>query len=194
MTRTGWGTVAAGVLLLAVGSVHASSVLGLTIEDQARLSKHVVVGVVVGQQGEDNPDNGLETAVTLRVITSLKGETQRGDALVFHTRSGELDGEISTAVGEAVLQPGQKIMVFIEEIDGRLYNVGLSYGVFRVNEDARGRQSVVRAIEDGLEVVDDAGVGHGPFTMEDIRTRVSYSATHPRFDNAMVQETFGQGR
>lgn len=194
MTRTGWGAAAAGVFLLAASTVHASSVIGLTIEDQARLSKHVVVGVVVGQQGVDDPENGLETAVTLRVISSLKGDTKRGDALVFHTRSGELDGEISTAIGEVVLQTGQKVMVFIEEIDGRLYNVGLSYGVFRVNEDARGRQSLVRALEDGLEVVDDAGVGHGPFALEDIRTRVSYAATHPRFDNAMVQETFGQGR
>jgi hypothetical protein len=194
MTRTGWGTTVAGVFLLAAGSVHASSVLGLTIEDQARLAKHVVVGVVVGQQGEDNPENGLETAVTLRVITSLKGDTKRGDALVFHTRSGELDGEISTAIGETVLQPGQKVMVFIEDIDGRLYNIGLSYGVFRVNEDARGRQSLVRALEDGLEIVDDAGVGNGPFALDDIRTRVSYAAAHPRFDNPTVQDTFGQGR
>jgi len=194
MTKTGWSTAAAGIFLLAAGSVHASSVIGLTIEDQARLSKHVVVGVVVGQQGVDTPDNGLETAVTLRVTTSLKGDTKRGDELVFHTRSGEVDGEISTAIGEVVLQTGQKVMVFIEEIDGRLYNVGLSYGVFRVNEDARGRVSLVRALEDGLEVVDDAGVGHGPFAIEDMRARVSYAATHPRFDNPMVQETFGQGR
>jgi hypothetical protein len=187
--------VTAGVVfLLAMGSLQASTVLGLTFEDQARLSKHVVVGVVVGQQGVDEPENGLETAVTLRVITALKGESRKGDALVFHTRSGELDGEISTAIGEAVLKTGQKVLVFVEEIDGRLYNLGLSYGVFRVNEDSRGRQSLVRALEDGLEVVDDAGVGHGPFTLEDIRTRVEYAKGHPRFDNPMVEETFGRGR
>jgi hypothetical protein len=194
MTRVKLGIVAAAVFVLALGALHASTVIGLTIEDQARLSMHVVVGVVTGQQGVDDPENGLETAVTLRVVNVLKGDSRNGDALVFHTRSGELDGEISTAIGEAALKTGQKVLVFIEDIDGRLYNIGLSYGVFRVNEDARGRLSLVRAVEDGLEVVDDAGVGHGPFTFEDIRTRVDFAAKHPRFDNPMVESTFGQGR
>lgn len=194
MKRTRWGIASTAVFLLALGSLHASTVIGLTIEDQARLSTHVVVGVVVGQEGIDNPENGLETAVTLRVLASLKGDTKKGDSLVFHTRSGELDGEISTALGETVLKTGQTVMVFIEDIDGRLYNLGLSYGVFRVSEDAKGRQSLIRALEDGLEVVDDAGVGQGPFALEDIRTRVNYAAAHPRFDNPTVQATFGEGR
>jgi hypothetical protein len=194
MKRTRWGIASTAVFLLALGSLHASTVIGLTIEDQARLSTHVVVGVVVGQEGIDNPENGLETAVTLRVLASLKGDTKKGDSLVFHTRSGELDGEISTALGETVLKTGQTVMVFVEDIDGRLYNLGLSYGVFRVNEDSRGRQSLIRALEDGLEVVDDAGVGQGPFALEDIRTRVNYAAAHPRFDNPTVQATFGEGR
>lgn len=192
MNRTRPAFAIAAACLLALGSVHASTVIGLTIEDQARLSRHVVLGEVIAQQGVDHPDNGLETAVTLRVAARLKGDA--GDTLVFHTRSGELDGEISTAVGEAILQTGQKVLVFVEEIDGRLYNVGLSYGVFRATEDSRGRISLVRAIEDGLEVVDDAGVGNGPFTLEDVRTRVSYSARRPRFDNPMVEEAFGRGR
>ena len=97
MTRTGWGLSAAVGLVIALGSSHASTVIGLTIEDQARLSKHVVVGVVVAQQGVDHPENGLETAVTLRVVSSLKGDVRRGESLVFHTRSGELDGEIGRA-------------------------------------------------------------------------------------------------
>ncbi len=192
MKSIGKGLALAAGCLLALGSAHASTVLGLTIEDQARLSKHVVLGEVTAQRGVDHPENGLETAVTLRVAARLKGDA--GETLVFHTRSGELEGEISTAVGEAVLQTGQTVLVFIEEIDGRLYNVGLSYGVFRATEDARGRITLFRAIEDGLEVVDDAGVGNGPFTLEDIRTRVAWAARHPRFDHPMVRETFGQGR
>lgn len=192
MTGLRRGLFVATAFVVAIGSVQASTVLGLTVEDQARLSKHVVLGEVIAQQGVDHPENGLETAVTLRVLASLKGNA--GETLVFHTRSGELDGEISTAVGEAVFQTGQQVLVFIEEIDGRLYNVGLSYGVFRAVEDSRGRLSLVRAIEDGLEIVDDAGVGNGPFTIEDMRTRIGYAARQPRFDNPMVGETFGQGR
>src|SRR5262245_2427564 len=193
MKRTGLWMVAV-VAALWAGSVSASTVLGLTLEDQTRLSRYVVVGIVTSQQGVDDPENGLETAVTLRVTQTLKGAVRPGQSLVFHTRSGELNGESSIAVGEAVLHAGQRVLVFVEDIDGRLYNLGLSYGVFSALEDARGRQSFVRAVQDDLEVVQDAGVGLGPFTFEDIRTRVSWAERHPRFDNPMVEATLGEGR
>lgn len=176
------------------GSTSASTVLGLTLEDQTRLSRHVVIGVVTGQQGVDHPENGLETAVTLRVQADLKGGLKPGSTLVFHTRSGELNGESSIAVGEAVFKTGQRALVFVEEVDGRLYNLGLSYGVFNATEDARGRQRFVRAVQDDLQVVDDAGVGPGPFSLEDLRTRVAWAERHPRFDNPTVEAVFGQGR
>ena len=180
--------------VFAFGALNASTVIGLTVEDQTRLSRYVVVGEVVAQRGVDNVENGLETEVTLRVTSALKGSVRPGQALAFHTRSGEVDGEISTAIGEAELRTGQRILVFIEEIDGRLYNIGLSYGVFNVQENARGKVSVVRALQDGLEIVGGEEVGNGPFTIEDIRTRVAYAAKHPRFDSTVVRENFGEGR
>jgi len=182
-----------GACLFALGAVRASTVIGLTVEDQARLSRYVVIGEVVAQRGVDDPENGLETEVTLRVVSALKGDVRQGQSLAFHTRSGEVDGEISTAIGETVLKTGQRVLVFIEDIDGRLYNIGLSYGVFRVQENARGRVSVVRALEDGLEIVGDEEVGNGPFSIEDIRTRVSYAAKHPQLDNALVRDAL-EGR
>lgn len=175
-------------------AARASTVLGLTIEDQARLSKFVVIGEIASQRGVDDPANGLETEVTLKVAAALKGDLRAGQSLLFHTRSGELNGEVSTAVGEAIFHPGQKVLVFVEEIDGRLYNIGLSYGVFSAVENSKGRVSFVRAIEDGLEVVGEEEVGNGPFSLDDIRTRVAYAATHPRYDNAMVRDAFGGGR
>jgi hypothetical protein len=193
MRRSGlW--IAAAAAALAAGSVSASTVLGLTVEDQARLSRYVVMGVVTAQQGVDHPENGLETAVTLRVLNSFKGGLRPGASLIFHTRSGELDGVSSVAVGETVLKTGQRVLVFVEDIDGRLYNLGLSYGVFNALEDVRGRQSFVRAVQDDLQIVDDAGVGMGPFSLEDMRTRISWAQKHPRFDNPNVEAVFGQGR
>lgn len=193
MRRTGTWTLVAAACLWA-GSAAASTVIGLTVEDQTRLSRHVVAGIVTAQQGLDHPENGLETAVTLRVTSALKGGMRPGAELVFHTRSGELDGEMSLAVGEAVFRTGQKVLVFVEEIDGRLYNLGLSYGVFNAIEDRRGRESFVRAIQDDLQIVDDANVGRGPFTLDDLRTRVAWAERHPRFDNAQVEAALGRGR
>ena len=184
--------LAAAVTTLS-GVAMASTVIGLSLEDQARLATRVVVGEVLTLQGVDHPENGLETAVTVRVIRSLKGDVSPGGTITFHTRSGELDGEISTAVGEAVFRPGQRTLVFVESIDGRLYNLGLSYGVFDVREDDRGRISVVRAIQDGLDIVGD-GPGDGPFSLEEIAARVAYTRKNPRFDHPMVREAFGEGR
>jgi hypothetical protein len=187
------GLVLAAAVTTLSGMAMASTVIGLSVEDQARLATHVVVGEVVTLEGVDHPENGLETAVTIRVIRSLKGGVAPGGTVTFHTRSGELDGEISTAIGEAVFHPGQKTLVFVESIDGRLYNIGLSYGVFDVREDDRGRLSVVRAIQDGLDVVGE-GPGDGPFSLEEIATRVAYTRKNPRFDDPMVRDAFGEGR
>lgn len=188
-----WACSLAATGLLAVTAASASTVLGLTIEDQARLATWVVAGEVTGLQGVDHPDNGLETAVTLRVERAFKGDARIGDSLVFHTRSGELDGEISEAIGEATFHVGDRVLVFVETIDGRAYNIGLSYGVFNVVEDRQGRVSVVRALQDGLEIYDDAGTGNGPFAIEDIAARVRYAQKNPRYDNALVREAFQGG-
>lgn len=188
-----WALAAAAVLYLGTGA-RASTVLGLTIEDQARLSSDVVVGEVLSLQGVEDPENGIETEVTLRVTFSLKGGTRPGDSLVFHTRSGEVDGVISQAVGEADLKPGQRILAFVEEIDGRKYNLGLSFGVFNALEDRKGKLSFVRALQDGLEIVGEEEIGNGPFALEEIASRVAFARRNPRFDNGMVREVFGTGR
>jgi hypothetical protein len=176
------------VALASVGVSTASTVIGLSIEDQARLSRHIVIGEVVRIQGIDDPAMGIESAITLRVQRALKGGAAAGTNVTFHSRSGEIDGVISTAVGEAVFQVGTKVLVFVEDIGGRLYNIGLSYGVFNVLEDRSGRPHFVRALQDGLSVVDDAGTGNGPFTLEDLATRISWAARRPAFDSALVRD------
>ncbi|HKY34059.1 MAG TPA: hypothetical protein VJV23_16135 [Candidatus Polarisedimenticolia bacterium] len=186
-----WGLV---VLVLAAGAAAASTVVGLSIEDQARLSKVVVVGEVVGQRGVHHEVNGLETAVTLRITDVLKGDARRGQAITFHTRGGEMDGEVSEAVGEATFRKGQRALVFIEEVEGRLYNLGLSMGAWDVHEDARGAQHFTRAVRDDLTIVGGEVVEHGPLTYEEMRSRVAYAARNPRFDNEMLNARIGQGR
>ena len=183
-----------GAMVLAAGAAGASTVIGLTMEDQARLSTWVVVGEVTTQQGVDHPTFGIETEVTLRVIQSLKGNVAPGDSLVFHTHGGQVGEEISEAIGDARFSTGQRVLVFVEEIDGRAYNLGLSYGVFNAIEDRKGKLSFVRAIQDGLEVVGNEEVGNGPFSLQDVASRLNWARTHPEFDSPMVRETFGKGR
>lgn len=184
----------AAVLALAVGSAAASTVVGLSIEDQARLSEFVVVGEVVAQKGVDHPGHGLETAVTFRVTEVLKGASRAGSALVFHTRGGQVGDEISEALGEAIFRTGQRALVFVERVDGRLYNLGLSMGVWDIQEDGRGGRFAVRALQDGLTVIGQEAVEHGPLSVEEMAARVGYASRNPRFDNEHLRAARGQGR
>ncbi len=182
------------VLLLAVGSAAASTVIGLSVEDQARLSSFVVVGEVVGQRGVIHETQGIETAVTLRVTDVLKGDVRRGEAVTFHTRGGEVNGEISEAVGEAQFRSGQKVLVFVESVEGRLYTLGLSMGAWTVNEDRHGAMSFTRALQDDLQVIGEERVEHGPLSYDEMRSRVLYAQRHPAFDNENLRANAGGGR
>jgi len=182
------------VLVLAAASAWASTVIGLSVEDQARLSQMIVVGEVLNQKGVDHPQNGLETAITLRVTEVLKGHVRPGQAVTFHTRGGEADGEISEAVGEATFHAGEKVLVFIESVDGRLYNLGLSMGVWSVHEDRTGYTTFTRALRDGLSIVGQEAVEYGPLGYAEMKERVAHAARNPRFDNETLRNHLGQGR
>lgn len=182
----------AATCTFAAGIAAASSVVGLSIEDQARLSHLIVVGEVVSQRGIDHPIGGLETEVGLRVTHVLKGDARPGQLVLFHTRGGELDGVISEAVGEASFETGRKALVFIESVDGRLYNLGLSMGVWNVKEDGKGRPIFTRALQEGLEVVGDVAIDNGPIPFDDMTTRVAWAERHPRFDHEMLRQNLGK--
>jgi hypothetical protein len=177
--------LAAGV---AGSAALASTVIGLSIEDQTRLARLVVLGEVTSLQGVDHPEHGIETAVTLRVIDVLKGAVPAGSSLVFHTHQGEVAGLISEAPGEATFQVGQKALVFVEEIDGRLYNLGLSLGVWSVKERDGAVAAYTRAIADGLEVVGQEAVELGPISHRDMVSRVLWAASHPEFESPLLRE------
>ena len=191
--KPSWG---AAVILgcLAVSVALGSTVIGLSIEDQARLSKWIVVGEVVSLQGVEHPTNGFETAVTLKVSGVFKGSLKAGQSLTFYTHGGEANGVISEAVGDAVFQVGQKTLVFVEEVDGRLYNLGLSMGVWNVVDQASGRPAFTRALQDGLEVVGTTPIESGPVAWSDMASRVGWTLTHPEFDEPMLRDARGGGR
>lgn len=188
MRRARWVLGGMAALVLATGLATASTVIGLSVEDQARLSRYVVVGRVVGQHGVEDPDNGIETEVTLKVQTVLKGDVRRGESLVFHTRSGEVGGESSKAIGEAELNSGQTVLVFLEDVDGRLYNLGLSMGVWDVAKDRSGKIQYTRALREGLNVVGEVQVENGPIPAATMRERVNKAIREPAFDHPMLRE------
>jgi len=192
--RKTWIALFVAAAALAATTAVASTVIGLSIEDQARLSKLVVVGHVVQQRGVEHPTNGIETEVTLQVTDVLKGAVRRGERVVFHTRGGEVDGEISEAVGEATFRNGQRALVFVEAVEGRPYLLGLSMGAWDVQEDRSGNASFRRALRDGLEVYGGDEVEMGPVSMRDMRSRVSWAERRPEFDQPLLRDAATRGR
>jgi hypothetical protein len=179
--------VALAIAALGTGLASASTVIGLSIEDQARLSTLVVAGEVASLAGVDHPQHGIEGVVTLRVTDVLKGNVRPGDTVVFHTRSGQAEEVISEAEGEATFAVGQRRLVFIESIEGRLYNLGLSMGVWSVVQSGN-RTVLTRALAGGLEVVGDVDIEYGPISLRDMARRVAWAVTHPEFDNPMLRD------
>jgi hypothetical protein len=104
--------------VLASGLSLASSAIGLSIEDQARLAETVVVGEVLSLGPLEHPEHGIETELTLRVRDVIKGRPAAGGTLTFHTRQGTVGEVQSEAPGEARLNVGQTALVFVENVDG----------------------------------------------------------------------------
>ena len=92
------------------------------------------------------------------------------------------------ADGDAVFHTGKPVLVFLEDIDGQLYNLGLSMGVFSVSEDKNGKVHVRRDIQDGLEVMGDTPVEMGPLPLEAVAAKVKKAIDQPEFDDAMLRE------
>jgi hypothetical protein len=178
----------------AAGAALGSTVIGLSIEDQARLARLVVIGEVVALEGVDDLDLGIETAVSFRVSEVLKGAVLPGEPIVFHTRQGEVDGLQSEAPGEVRFQVGQKALVFIEDVDGRLYNLGLSMGVWNVHERDGVITTFTRAITDGLEVIGEHEFEAGPVAHRDMVSRVAWASSHPEFEHPMLRSALRPGR
>ena len=184
----------AAALLLLASAASASTVVGLSIEDQARLSRLVVVGEVKSMKAVELPESGLETAVTLELVEVLKGEAQPGRRLVFHTRGGASKDVVSKAVGEAELHVGTTVLVFVEDVGGRLYNLGLSAGVWNVHADDRGEITYTRALTDGLEFAGDEPVELGPIAADEMSGRVAWTLQDPELDSSLLQALLPVGR
>jgi hypothetical protein len=75
----------------------------------------------------------------------------------------------------------------MEEIDGKLYNIGLSSGVWNVLEDKKGGVSFTRALRDGLEVV-GGQFEMGPIPLAGMQGRINASIHKPEFDNPLLRE------
>jgi hypothetical protein len=154
MPRTTAAVVLA-ILVAIVVSAHATVLVPATLADLAREARTVVRGRVVAAEGRWADDHRrIETAVTLRVDSTLKGVPET--TLQFTVPGGRFGRYRSIVLGAPQFVADQQVIVFLSGAPSARYVLGWSQGVFRVLETNTGPMVVipgaVAAISDGLTV------------------------------------------
>lgn len=159
MTRT-LATLVLGALLVAAPAAHATTVLELPLSQMARSSAMVVRARVLMQHTAWSDDGSrILTRTTLQVIDALKGPAM--SHVVLQQVGGTLDGITVRIPGDAVLAPGEDVVVFLErhpDGSGDYVLAAMSFAKFRVVPTESG-PVVVRDLS-GLTLagVDEDGV------------------------------------
>jgi hypothetical protein len=138
------------ILLLAVGTAGATTLLKMSFGDLARESDRIVVGTVTGIEGEWDPTlNFIRSNVTLDVEQSLRGQSP--DTIVLRNPGGYVGGMAQTAQGVAEFEVGERVVVFLTTwADGTPKVLGYVQGKSRVVVDGQGRERLVGGSGNGL--------------------------------------------
>ncbi len=167
--------IVAGIIVscvtCSVGPALATMVRSVSLEETIDASHAIVVGRVIGQRGYRLDDSSILTGVAIRIEESLKGDLRQGARVEITAYGGELEGQRAVTVGEATYKKGERVLLQLEEIDGRLHTIGLSMGKWNVVEDERGRRHITRNLS-GLGLVGGVKMTEGPIMLEDFRRLV----------------------
>lgn len=185
MTRT-LAALVLGAMLVASPAVQATTVLEVPLSQMARDSAMVVRARVLSQQtawSDDGPR--IITRTTLQVIDALKGAPM--SHVVLQQVGGTLDGITVRIPGDAVLTPGEDVVVFLErhpDGSGDYVLAAMSFAKFRVVPTESG-PIVVRDLSGlALAGVDSDGI---------IRPRPGTAPTSMTYEQ-LVEEVSGTVR
>jgi len=164
--------IVAGIIVswvtFSVGPALATMVRSASVEEMIEASHAIIVGRVVGQRAFRLDDGSILTGVAIRVEESLKGDLRVGERIEISAYGGELEGQRAVTLGEATYRKGERVLLQLEEIDGRLHTIGLSMGKWNVVEDERGRRHITRNLS-GLGLVGGVKMTEGPISLEDFK-------------------------
>jgi hypothetical protein len=147
-----------------IGSGLNGAVRSFSFEELTQQSKYVLTGTVVDMRAywtSFAPGAGVEfivTDVTLKVETTLKGKLETSEVTVQFL-GGRLDGGDDSwqlCPDSAVYTPGERVLVFLREFRGHLWNTGWLQGKYTLSSDGklvRGRPTLPIAAELPLEKV-----------------------------------------
>ena len=145
------------LLVLAAGSLDASTVLLLPLDQMAVRADQIFTGEVVGITSQMNARrSGIYTFVTIEVDEYLKGG--RRDILTLRMLGGEAEGYRLAVPGSPVFQLGEQVLVFSDGGAGRVPSVlGMAAGKFTLERDPATGESFLQRSLSGLTFEDPGG-------------------------------------
>lgn len=99
---------------------------------------HAALVEVVALEASYDELDRIVTDATLRVVEPLVGPSRVGDTLVVRRIGGTLGGLALRIEGEPSFVPGERLVVFLEDVGGVLRPVGMSQGVLPVERADHG--------------------------------------------------------
>ena len=123
------------MLIVAFSSSVALGSLFIKVFSHAELAQEADL-VVIGQVTEKESvwTEGKTQIVTFTTVTVedvLKGDPL-GATVTVRQLGGRIDGVTASIDGDAVLAPGEEVLLFLRRIDGLCYLVGMSQGKLSV--------------------------------------------------------------
>lgn len=152
---------AAAVVLAALilaASASAGTFVVPADEELVARSAAILTGTVEGSFVQAN-GSAIETINEIRVERAIKGTARAGTLVRVVTMGGVLEDRGLIVPGEATYRHGERVLVFLENHDGRWRTVDLTLGRFRFVTSTSGQRVLVRDMEDVVGW-DQAGLPH----------------------------------
>lgn len=149
----------------------ATMVRSASLDEMIDASAAIVVGRVLGLRPYRLDDGRIMTAVRVRVEESLHGPFAAGETIQVTTHGGSYGGRHAVVPGAARYARGERVLLELEVIDGRLHTLGLALGKWSVIEDEFGERLLTRSLA-GLGIAGASSLTEGPLALATYRDRV----------------------
>lgn len=123
--------LAMSIALALAPVARATTALYLSEVEHAGLSDAIVRGTVVDQTTDRDPRFGrIRTRTTLAITERLMGETPA--QIVIEQMGGRLGDEVLLLPGDAHLEPGEDLLLFVRQVDGAWFLTALEQSAYQV--------------------------------------------------------------
>ena len=165
-----FGLLVYGLLVFGASSVpdvaSATSIVARTVPELTELSSFVVEATVGRQAAWMDASGPIYTETSLTVQRYLKGS---GPAQLSVTQRGGVVGEFRDVIpGDMALRPGDRVVIFLQEKEGRLWSTLLGWSVFDVT--GSGPTARVHRHASHMGLYRPSAEGYRPATPEQLAT------------------------